>query len=124
MDDPASKYFNCNDRERAVFEAGIKLGTIYHQFIGTPVSASNIDILEKAIEESIKIQPFVYDVKVKINRQIIKKKKGIYKYKTLTGDMLNIELKIKYNNVIAVCKMEYIKEMNYPLMYVVDIKED
>ncbi|MGC8992171.1 MAG: dihydroneopterin aldolase family protein [Thermoplasmata archaeon] len=124
MDDPASKYFNCNDRERAVFEAGIKLGTIYHQFIGTPVSASNIDILEKAIEESIKIQPFVYDVKVKIDRQIIKKKKGIYKYKTLTGDMLNIELKIKYNNVIAVCKMEYIKEMNYPLMYVVDIKED
>ncbi len=124
MDDPASKYFNCNDRERAVFEAGIKLGTIYHQFIGTPVSASNIDILEKAIEESIKIQPFVYDVKVRINRQIIKKKKGIYKYKTLTGDMLNIELKIKYNNVIAICKMEYIKEMNYPLMYVVDIKED
>ena len=89
MDDPASKYFNCNDRERAVFEAGIKLGTIYHQFIGTPVSASNIDILEKAIEESIKIQPFVYDVKVKINRQIIKKKKGIYKYQTLTGEMLD-----------------------------------
>ena len=28
MNDPASKYFKCTDRERAIFEAGIKLGAI------------------------------------------------------------------------------------------------
>ena len=124
MNDIASKYFNCSDRERAVFEAGIKLGTIYHQFIGTPLNVSSLDTLEKAIEESIKVQPFVYDVKVRIKREMIKKKKGIYKYQTLTGEMLDIELKIKYNNIIAVCRMEYIKEMKYPLMYVEEIKEE
>ncbi|MGC8691612.1 MAG: dihydroneopterin aldolase family protein [Thermoplasmata archaeon] len=124
MDDIASKYFNCSDRERAVFEAGIKLGTIYHQFIGTPLNVSSLDTLEKAIEESIKVQPFVYDVKVRIKREMIKKKKGIYKYQTLTGEMLDIELKIKYNNIIAACRMEYIKEMKYPLMYVEEIKEE
>nr|WP_277770666.1 dihydroneopterin aldolase family protein [Thermoplasma acidophilum] len=30
MKDPASHYFKCTPRERAVFEAGIKLGTVYH----------------------------------------------------------------------------------------------
>ncbi|HEU12762.1 MAG TPA: dihydroneopterin aldolase, partial [Euryarchaeota archaeon] len=62
MEDPAKKYFNCNDRERAVFEAGIKLGTIYHQFVGTPISKDNVEPLERSIEESIKVQPFVKDV--------------------------------------------------------------
>ena len=37
----AAGYFNCSLKERAVFESGIKLGTIYHQFVGTPLSSSN-----------------------------------------------------------------------------------
>ena len=39
-EDLADKYFNCSLRERVVFEAGIKLGTIYHQFVGTLSSSS------------------------------------------------------------------------------------
>jgi len=55
----AANYFNCSERERAVFEAGIKLGTIYHQFVGTPVAAANVEILERAIEDGVRVQPFV-----------------------------------------------------------------
>ncbi|MEL9998601.1 MAG: dihydroneopterin aldolase family protein [Thermoplasmata archaeon] len=122
MDDPAKKYFNCSDSERAVFEAGIKLGTIYHQFVGTPLSAENVDLLEKSIEESVRVQPFVKDVKVKIRRERIKKKKGVYKYLTLTGDLLDVELLVEYNGVQALCYLKYIEEMNYPLMYVSEVK--
>ena len=52
MQDPASLYFKCSDRERAIFEAGIKLGTIYHQYVGAPLNLSNVESLEKAISAS------------------------------------------------------------------------
>ena len=38
-----------NDRDRAVFEAGIKLGALYHQFVGTPISVDTIDNLARTI---------------------------------------------------------------------------
>src|SRR2546428_802472 len=34
--DPTRKYFAGTDRDRAAFEAGIKLGSIVHQYVGTP----------------------------------------------------------------------------------------
>ncbi len=79
----AAKYFNCSERERAVFESGIKLGTIYHQFVGTPLSSSNVESLEKAIEEGVRVQPFVKDVEVHIKRKVLRGKKDEYDYQTL-----------------------------------------
>lgn len=121
--DPAEKYFNCTDRERAAFEAGIKLGTIYHEFVGSPVSSSNVDALEKAIEEGTKVQPFVTDVKVKIDRKMLRKKRSEYDYLTLMGNMLDIQLKIRYKSAEAICALRYIREINYPLMYVREIRD-
>ncbi len=31
-----------SDREQAVFEAGIKLGALYHQWVGTPISRASV----------------------------------------------------------------------------------
>jgi len=90
----AAKYFNCTERERAVFEAGIKLGTIYHQFVGTPVAAANVEILEKAIEDGVRVQPFVKDVKVGISREALRRKKDEFDYQTLTGPMMKVELTV------------------------------
>ncbi len=120
--DSAQKYFNCTAAERAAFEAGIKMGTIYHQFVGTPLSMANVEYLERAIEESVRVQPFVKSVRVRIDRSRIKKKTGVYKYLTLHGDMLDIDLEVQYDDKIAVCKLEYIKEMDYPLMYIKEIR--
>ncbi|MEM3512911.1 MAG: dihydroneopterin aldolase family protein, partial [Thermoplasmata archaeon] len=86
--DRAKKYFNCNARERACFEAGIKLATVYHQFVGTPVSMENVESLEKAIENGVRIQPFVKDVKVQIRKEKLRTKRDEYDYLTLTGSML------------------------------------
>ena len=38
-EDLANSRFNCSVKERACFEAGIKMGTIYHQFVGTPFTS-------------------------------------------------------------------------------------
>jgi hypothetical protein len=122
-EEKAADYFKCNDRERAAFEAGIKLAAVYHQFIGTPVSASNAESLERAIEEGVKVQPFVESVKVKIRRERLKKKRNEYDYQSLTGDMLDVTVTIHIGAVRAVGEMRYIEEIRYPLMYISSIIE-
>ena len=59
------------NREIAAFEAGIKLGALYHQFVGSPVSPKTADSLERAIEESISLQPYVRSVDVRIDRRML-----------------------------------------------------
>ena len=120
----ADGYFSCSDSERAAFEAGIKLGTIYHQFVGVPLSADNVETLEKAIEAGSRVQPFVEDVRVRIDRSMLKKKRGVYDYISLTGDMLDVTLTVKYKSARVEAAMEFVKEMNYPLMYIREISKD
>ena len=120
----ASKYFNCTLRERAVFEAGIKLGTVYHQFVGTPVNAANVGILERAIADGVKVQPFVKDIAVKIDRSALRRKRDEFDYQTLTGNMLDVVLVIQIENVRVKAGMKYIEELHYPLMYVQEVIED
>jgi hypothetical protein len=114
----AANYFNCSERERAVFEAGIKLGTIYHQFVGTPVAAANVEILEKAIQDGVRVQPFVKDAKVRISREALRKKKDEFDYQTLTGNMLIVELTVAVGGTTVVGGMDYKEDLHYPLMYV------
>jgi len=119
----ANKYFNCSLRERAVFEAGIKMGTIYHQFVGAPVCAANVDILERAIQDGVRVQPFVKDIKVRIDRSALRKKRDEFDYQTLTGNMLEVVLVIQIENVQAVAEMRFLDELRYPLMFIREITE-
>ncbi len=117
MKDPASAYFSCTDRERAIFEAGIKLGTLYHQYVGVPINLSNSDSLQSAMRESVLVQPFVEDAEVRIDREIVKKRQGVYKYITLSGEMLDVRVRIKYNDETVTARLHYVEEMDYPLMH-------
>ena len=112
--------FRCSDRERAMFEAGIKMGTIYHQFVGTPVDVSNVSALENAIERSIMVQPFVESAKVRV---IIgrNERNDTYDYVSLTGEMIDAVVKINVNGVTVTAEMRYDGELDYPLMYVSDV---
>ena len=122
--DPAKKWFQCSDRERAAFEAGIKMGSIYHQYVGAPVNESNVEALERAIEAGAWVQPFVEDVRVRIERSKIKAKRGApYKYWSITGDMLDVWLRVRYSDTVAECKMEYVPELRYPLMRILELRE-
>jgi len=122
FEDRAEKYFNCTARERAAFEAGIKLASVYHQFVGTPVSKANVVVLEKAISDGVLIQPFVEDVQVKIERKKLKNKHDEYDYDSLTGNMIDMKLKIRYRDTVVNARLEFIKDINYPLMYISSVK--
>ncbi len=118
MHDPAEPYFKCTDRERAIFEAGIKLGTIYHQYVGVPINMSNLESLAQAIKESVLVQPFVSDACVRIDPEIVEKKQGTYKYITLSGEMLDVKIQVTYRKEKISARLSYVKEMEYPLMYI------
>jgi len=106
------------DRDRALFEAGIKLGALYHQFIGTPVSTDMVDELERAIERSVSLQPWVSSVEVKIDREKVRESENKFKYCELRGDMLDVRVVIRYKAVEVHARVKYDEEMDYPLMRV------
>ncbi len=113
-----------NERDKAVFEAGIKLGALYHQFVGTPISMETVDSLERIIEESIALQPHVRSVSVSIDREMVGKKLNPeFKYCELEGRMLHVSLQILYKSTIAQVELAYNVEKDYPLMSIKKIEE-
>lgn len=112
------KYFsNITKRERAIFEGGISMGALFHQFVGTPVNQKTKENLERSIEESFKLQPCIENVEVKINLT----DNTEFDYISLSGDMLDVRIHTVIDDVKAVIRIEFIEELNYPLMYVEDI---
>ena len=113
-----------NERDIAVFEAGIKLGAMYHQFVGTPISSSTVEGLERIIEDSIALQPHVRSVSVLIDRDMVEKKLNPkFKYCELEGRMLHVSLQILYKNTIAYVELAYNEMQDYPLMSIKKIEE-
>ena len=109
-----------SDRDKALFEAGIKLGALYHQFIGTPVSTKTAEELETAIEKSVSLQPWVSAVEVKIDREKVRKRENEnqFSYCALSGEMLDVKVAVKYEEVEVHARVKYEEEMSYPLMRV------
>lgn len=102
------------DREIAAFEAGIKLGALYHQFVGTPVGIKTAERLERAMSESISLQPYVRDVNVRIDRERISQ--NVFGYCELSGDMIRAEVHIDYKGESIAALLEWDPEKSYPLM--------
>ena len=120
-DELAAGRFACTERERALFEAGIKMGTIYHQFVGTPVNADTVGSLEEGIRSAISVQPYVEDVRINIDRSRFKKDGDRYSYVSMTGDMIDAVVTIRIGDSKVTAEMRYDAEMGYPLMFVSDI---
>ncbi len=119
----AASRFSCTERERALFEAGIKMATIYHQFVGTPVNRDSVAGLETAISEAIEVQPYVASAKVKIDRSVFPVGDDRYSYISLTGDMMDAVVKIVLGRYEVISEMRYDDELRYPLMFVSSITE-
>ena len=114
------------DRERALFELGIKLGALYHILCGIPVSSDQIVIknLEKGIEAAISCQPYVQSVKIILNRdRILGNKSTEFDYDEITGKIIQAEIIINYESIIITANVEWIEEMEYPLMFIEKIQE-
>ncbi|WP_188882468.1 dihydroneopterin aldolase family protein [Halarchaeum grantii] len=108
--------------EEACFEVGIKFGTLYHQFAGTPVSPRSAGSLERAIEEAIENQPHCVDVTVDVLEDALRAELdgSSAEYTELTGRFMEVEVVVEYEGTRAVARMEM--EGDYPLMRLVDVE--
>jgi len=111
------------DRDTALFESGIKLGALYHQFVGSPVNLSTAGSLEDAIRDSISLQPCVQSITVAIDREMIRKRINDFGYCELEGRMLGVEAVIRYGTAVVHVGMRYDAEMDYPMMSVQQIEQ-
>ena len=82
--------------------------------MGTPVSLSTAEGLERAMQESISLQPFVTSVKVHISREMIKE--NVFGYGELQGRMISAEVEIDFQGEVLRARLEYDPEKDYPLM--------
>ena len=117
-EEAANGRFVCTERERCIFETGIKLATIYHQYVGTPFNAKSVSSLEEAISRSIEVQPYVEKAMIKIDRSVIPDEVDEYSYLSLTGDMIDAVVVVRMGSTRVTAEMRYDPELKYPLMYV------
>mgnify|MGYP006284919413 FL=1 len=102
--------------QAACFEAGIKFGTLYHQFAGTPVSPESSDSLATAIEEAIENQPFCSSVTVEIREETLRAELAdrSVDYTELTGRFMEVELLVDYEGTEVLATMAM--DGDYPRM--------
>lgn len=111
-----------DDSQTACFEAGIKMGSLYHQFAGTPVAPRSIDSLERAIAESIENQPFCRSVTVDISEDRVRDAVDPdHGYTELTGSLMDVELVVVHEGVEV--RAEMALQDGYPLMRVTSVTE-
>ena len=110
------------DAEAACFEAGIKFGTLYHQFAGTPVSPDSAASLARAMEESIENQPHCTEVTVEMRTDELEAElaDAAADYTELTGRFLEVEIVVDYEGREVITRMEM--EDGYPLMRVESVR--
>ncbi|MFB6255996.1 MAG: dihydroneopterin aldolase family protein [Haloplanus sp.] len=108
------------DAQQACFEAGIKFGSLYHQFAGTPVSPDSAASLERAIAESIENQPFCESVTVDIDEAALADAAADQGYVELTGRFMQVEMRVEHEGVVVRTAMEM--EGEYPLMRLVGVE--
>ncbi|MBE6501350.1 MAG: dihydroneopterin aldolase [Methanobrevibacter thaueri] len=123
MDVDKEYFSNITTRERAIFEGAISMGALFHQFVGTPVNKDTKGSLEKAMEDSLNLQPAIEKVEVEIRFDKLEESMTEFDYTSLTGDMLDVKIHTKVDEVVAVIRIEFIEELNYPLMYVESIED-
>src|SRR3989442_10206592 len=68
-DDSTREYFAGTDRDRAAFEAGVKLGSIVHQDVRTPRTSATASSLERALQATTRVLPLDEHVRVPIDQK-------------------------------------------------------
>lgn len=116
--DPGS--VRLSTRETLLFEAGIKLGGIFHQYLGIPVVPRTAPALARAIEAAVGLQPYVRSVRVRVTpRRGPAVGAGRYAYRYLTPEMLDVRVTLADRGETVVVRLRHRPDLRYPLMDVV-----
>ncbi|HEV2317436.1 MAG TPA: dihydroneopterin aldolase family protein [Thermoplasmata archaeon] len=109
-------------RERLLFEAGIKLGGVFHQYIGVPVAPKSAAGLARAIADAVRLQPYVVDAEVRIRPAAGGPTGGgRYGYRYLSAEMLRATVHLRDGELEISARVDYVPELRYPLMRVTRI---
>jgi len=108
-----------NERDQAVFEAGIKLGALYHQWVGTPISRRSAASVETAIKQAVILQPFVEEITVRLDRSLMTE--NVFGYSELSGLMFSVEIVTRVG--FTYCRAHLAPHNGYPLMQIMECNE-
>lgn len=127
--DPSASFFSetVDDRARAAFEAGIKLGALYHLISSFPVKddPAVIAALERALEASIGCQPFVETLQVRFDRdRLFPPGPSTFEYTEISGEVLDVRLTVRYRSARVAARLQYIPSLAYPLMYIENLQAE
>jgi dihydroneopterin aldolase len=109
-------------RERLLFEAGIKLGGVFHQYLGMPVSPATSANLARTIEGAIALQPYVVRAVVRIDpRAGGPVGRGRFAYRYLSPPMLDVTVELADGPDSVEARLAHEPALRYPLMRVVRV---
>jgi dihydroneopterin aldolase len=112
-------------REALLFEAGVKLGGVFHQFVGMPVAPETAEGLARTIERAVRLQPFVTDVRVAIDpSRGGPAGSGLFAYRYLTPEMMRVEVTLQDGATTVVASLDHRVDLQYPLMSVLTVVDD
>ncbi|EQD32311.1 protein containing DUF372, partial [mine drainage metagenome] len=104
-------------REALLFEAGIKLGGIFHQYLGIPVAARTAAGLARAIEDAVRLQPYVESVVVRVDPERGGPMgSGRFAYRYLTAEMLSARVRLRDGPIRVDARLAFEPALRYPLM--------
>ncbi len=107
-------------REALLFEAGIKLGGVFHQYVGMPVSSATAPALARVIEAAVGLQPFVREVRVSVRPERGPPLgRGRYAYRYLSPEMLDVTVVLADGAVDVEARLEHRPDLRYTLLRVV-----
>jgi len=101
----------------ACFETGIKLGALYHQFVGTPVSRDSTESLEDAVEKAVGSQRYVVDAEVSVEGV----EHNRFGYDELEGTMLDVRVTVEKDGVVVEASID--EEDGYPMMRIDEVRD-
>ncbi|MCI4335882.1 MAG: dihydroneopterin aldolase family protein [Thermoplasmata archaeon] len=111
-----------SDREALLFEVGIKLGGVFHQYLGTPVSRRTAAGLARTIEQALRLQPYVAAVRVRIvPSRAGPTGAGAFAYHYLTAEMLHARVTLVQGRTRVTAELAHRSDLRYPLMRVVAV---
>lgn len=106
-------------REALLFEAGIKLGGVFHQYLGMPVSPRTAAALGRAIEQAVGLQPFVQRVSVRVDPgRGPALGRGRFAYRYLAPEMLSVRVVLADGPVRVEARLAHRPDLRFPLMSV------
>lgn len=109
-------------REALLFEAGVKLGGVFHQYLGIPISRGTAPGIARMIERAVGLQPYVVEVRAAIDpSRGGRLGTGRFAYRYLTPEMVDVAVRLRDGPEEVEARLRHRADLRYPLMSVVRV---